>query len=54
MRECEKIASHLIGLVSSVFISLLFFGSCFGKQLPFENIIAFGDSLTDVGNVAGH
>jgi phospholipase/lecithinase/hemolysin len=41
------------GLVSFVSILLLLSGNCFAKQVPFENIIAFGDSLTDVGNVAG-
>ena len=44
---------HLVRLVSFVCIVLLSFGTCFGERISFENIIAFGDSLTDVGNVAG-
>jgi phospholipase/lecithinase/hemolysin len=44
---------HLVGLVSFVAIVLLLSGNSFGKRIAFENVIAFGDSLTDVGNVAG-
>jgi len=40
----------LTGIVS---IALLSRGTCFGKSVLFDDIIAFGDSLTDVGNVAG-
>jgi hypothetical protein len=36
-----------------VALALLFHGTCSGKSIVFDNIIAFGDSLTDVGNVAG-
>ena len=57
----EKIASsvkrfprHFLLLVTSIVsIVVLFVEPCFGRSKSFDNIIAFGDSLTDVGNVAG-
>ena len=45
---------HLIRLLTGIVsIAVVFCGPCFGKSMSFDNIIAFGDSLTDVGNVAG-
>lgn len=40
-------------LTGIIFVALLFCGTCLGKSVLFDDIIAFGDSLTDVGNVAG-
>ena len=49
----EKIPSASNWLSKLCFHQSAVLWRCFGKQIPFENIIAFGDSLSDLGNVAG-
>ena len=50
----NKYPQPLIRLLTGIVtIAVLLCKPCFGKSMTFDNIIAFGDSLTDVGNVAG-
>jgi outer membrane lipase/esterase len=49
----NKHPQYLTRLLTVVSLAVLMCAPCFGKSMTFDNIIAFGDSLTDVGNVAG-
>jgi len=46
-------ANFVFRLLNVAFLGITFLTNCLGNAQQFPDIISFGDSLTDVGNVAG-